>query len=110
PALYRKNVRTSKYDPLVEVEPLESNPEHAHIRLPDGREETVSLRQLAPFRNTSDLPQTILSDPIPNPSIVDTLSITSDTTETTSISETSVEDLISQQQKVRPYSIRNHEA
>ena len=38
-----------KYDPLVdEVELVEANPQYAHVRLPDGRETTVSVRHLAP--------------------------------------------------------------
>ena len=47
--LMKRHVRNSKYDPLVEeVELIESNPEHAYVRYPDGRESTVSLRHLAP--------------------------------------------------------------
>ena len=54
--------RKSKYDPLVEeVELLESNPEYAFVRFPDGRETSVSLKHLAP---TGDLPQ-VVSNPIP---------------------------------------------
>ncbi len=33
---------------LEEVELIESNPEYAYVRHPDGRESTVSLRHLAP--------------------------------------------------------------
>ena len=44
----KRHVR-QKYDPLVdEVELLEANPQYAHVRLPDGRETTVSIRHLAP--------------------------------------------------------------
>ena len=47
--LMKKNVRTSKYDPLVEeVYLLESNPQYALIRHKDGKESTVNVRQLAP--------------------------------------------------------------
>lgn len=47
--LLKKHVRGSKYDPLVEeVELLECNPDYAHVRYPDGRETTVSVRHLAP--------------------------------------------------------------
>ena len=47
--LMKRHVRNSKYDPLVEeVELIESNPEYAYVRYPDGRESTVSLRHLAP--------------------------------------------------------------
>ena len=49
PVYLKRNVRTSKYDPIVdEVELVDANPQYAHVRLPDGRESTVSLRQLAP--------------------------------------------------------------
>ncbi|KFD63456.1 hypothetical protein M514_10596 [Trichuris suis] len=49
PALLKKHVRSSKMDPLVEeVELLETNLQYAYVRLPDGRESTVSLRHLAP--------------------------------------------------------------
>lgn len=49
PVLLKLNNRQSKYDPLVEeVTLLEANPEYAHVRMPDGRETTVSIRHLAP--------------------------------------------------------------
>ena len=49
PVYLKRNVRTSKYDPIVdEVELVDANPQYAHVHLPDGRESTVSLRQLAP--------------------------------------------------------------
>ena len=49
PVLMKKNVRQSKYDPLVEeVELISANPQYAYVKLPDGRESTVSLKQLAP--------------------------------------------------------------
>ena len=45
----KRNVRRSKYDPLVdEVDLIEANPQYAHVRLQNGRETTVSIRQLAP--------------------------------------------------------------
>ena len=45
----KNNVRHSKFDPLVEeVTLLECNPHYALIRYNDGREWTVSIRQLAP--------------------------------------------------------------
>ena len=47
--LLKKHVRKSKYDPLVEeVELIEANPQYAHVRHPNGRETTVSIRHLAP--------------------------------------------------------------
>ena len=49
PVYMKRNVRSSKFDPLVdEVELLSANPQYAHVRLQNGRETTVSLRQLAP--------------------------------------------------------------
>ena len=50
----------SKYEPPVEVvELIEANPSYAHIRFLDGREDTVSLRNLAPCpRNTNAIPET----------------------------------------------------
>ena len=49
PVYLKRHVRASKYDPLVdEVELLEANTHYAHVRMPDGRETTVSLRHLAP--------------------------------------------------------------
>jgi len=63
PVLLRRYVRTSKNDPLVdEVELTDVNPTYAHIRYPDGRESTVSLRDLAPCPPG---PRGTLSDNIP---------------------------------------------
>ena len=46
--LLRKHVR-NKDDPLVEeVELLESNPLYAHIKYPNGKEDTVAIKDLAP--------------------------------------------------------------
>uniref|UniRef100_A0A2C9L106 Reverse transcriptase RNase H-like domain-containing protein n=1 Tax=Biomphalaria glabrata TaxID=6526 RepID=A0A2C9L106_BIOGL len=49
PVLLKKNVRSSKYDPITEeVDLVTCNPQYAVIRTPNGREETVSLRMVAP--------------------------------------------------------------
>lgn len=49
PVLARRNVRNSKYEPLVdEVELIEANPQYALVRHVDGRESSVSLKHLAP--------------------------------------------------------------
>ncbi|XP_059827450.1 uncharacterized protein LOC132395170 [Hypanus sabinus] len=49
PVLLRKHVRSNKYSPLVErVHLLHANPQYAYVVLPDGREDTVSIRDLAP--------------------------------------------------------------
>lgn len=48
--VYLRNfVRQSKSEPLVRpVELIEANPQYAYIKYPDGREDTVSIRDLAP--------------------------------------------------------------
>ena len=49
PVYVRKHARKSKYDPLVErVELIHANPEYAFVRFENGRESTVSLRDVAP--------------------------------------------------------------
>jgi transposase InsO family protein len=53
--LLRRFVRHSKQEPLVdEVELLEANPQYAFIRYPDGRESTVSIKDLAPRGQTQE--------------------------------------------------------
>ena len=48
-AFMKRFVRHSKSDPLVdEVEIMHVNPNYAQVRCPNGREMTVSLRNLAP--------------------------------------------------------------
>ena len=50
PILLKRHVRTSKYDPLVDkVELIQASPSHACVRLQNGREVAVSLRDVAPF-------------------------------------------------------------
>lgn len=54
PILLKRHVRHSKVEPLVDqVELLQANPQYAHVRYPDGRETTVSLRHLAPTGESS---------------------------------------------------------
>ena len=49
PVSIKRQVRTSKMDPLVdEVELLQANPHYVHVRYPDGRETTVATKHLAP--------------------------------------------------------------
>ena len=56
PVFLRKFVRSGKNDDLVvKVDLLESNPMYARIRYPDGRESNVSLRDLAPFYESSGM-------------------------------------------------------
>ena len=48
PVLMRNHIR-NKYEPIVQqVDLIEANPSYAFVRLPDGRETSVSLRHLAP--------------------------------------------------------------
>ncbi|XP_076033006.1 uncharacterized protein LOC143020468 [Oratosquilla oratoria] len=50
PVLLRRFVRANKNEPLVDqVELLDVNPTYANIRHQDGRESTVSVRDLAPY-------------------------------------------------------------
>ena len=64
--LLRRFVRNSKYEPLVdEVDLIEANPQYAHVRFSDGRESTVSIKDLAPRgdvveveRNVEEIEQT----------------------------------------------------
>jgi hypothetical protein len=58
--VYLKNfTRNSKREPLVqEVELLESNPHYAFIRFPDGKESTVSVKNLAPNPNQENIETT----------------------------------------------------
>lgn len=50
PVLLRNFVRNSKNDDLVrKVKLTEANPSFARVQFPDGRESTVSLRDLAPY-------------------------------------------------------------
>ncbi|KAL7640101.1 UNVERIFIED_CONTAM: hypothetical protein RMT77_009515 [Armadillidium vulgare] len=45
-----------KDDSLVEeVQLLEANPQFAHVRFPNGREDTVSIRDLGPTPNSTSL-------------------------------------------------------
>ena len=50
PVLLRRHVRTSKYDSLVDkVHLLHAAPNYAIVRMPNGRETTVSLKDVAPY-------------------------------------------------------------
>lgn len=107
PVLLRRNSRVSKYEPLVEeVELLECNPEYAHVRLSDGREENVSLRNLAPLE--------------PDRSIVEETQESSDQPDSKHRQDVAddnsndltdnADNLLTQQQRTRPYCLRNREA
>ena len=125
--LLKRNARSSKYDPMVEeVELLECNPHYAYVRLPSGREETVSIRQLAPIHRSdtstfessstdssckpalqfadSETPQEVVN--LDNDA--DVLAIKAET------DDASLGDLphplLTSQQRIRPYFLRNREA
>ena len=70
PVLLRRFVRTSKNDPLVdEVELTDVNPTYARVRYADGRESSVSLRDLAPcppsIQNGTPLEPQPSQEPLP---------------------------------------------
>ena len=71
--LLKRHVRTSKNDPLVdEVELLQANPNYAHIKYPDGRESTVSIKHLAPSGQLSAHPSDMAPvEPLVTQSVVD---------------------------------------
>ena len=47
--MLKRHNRSNKYDALVqEVELIEANPSYAHVRYPNGRENTVATKYLAP--------------------------------------------------------------
>ena len=49
PVYLKRHIRTSKYDPVVDkVDLLHATPNYAIVRLPNGRETTVSLKDVAP--------------------------------------------------------------
>ena len=64
PVLLKKKTRSSKYDPIVEtVELIQANPQYAFVKMPNGRECTVSLRDLAPCGDCiTDNSNHVLSD------------------------------------------------
>eukprot|EP00794_Sanderia_malayensis_P013431 gene13431-14811_t len=50
PVYVKQHVRPNKFVPLVEkADILQANAHYAHIRYPDGRETTVSTKDLAPY-------------------------------------------------------------
>ena len=53
--LVKRHARQSKYEPLCdEVDVVAVNPTHASVRYPSGREDSVSLRDLAPLPISTD--------------------------------------------------------
>ena len=75
PVMLRRFVRHSKTDPLVdEVQLMDVNSSYAYIRYSDGRESTVSLKDLSPCHASPEAiphdntvpPSSILSPPVGN--------------------------------------------
>ena len=59
--LLRRRVRNSKYEPLCdEVELIDISPSFAKVKLPSGREQSVSLRDLAPLPNQMETQEPIV--------------------------------------------------
>ena len=79
----RRFVRHSKTDPLVdEVQLMDVNPSYAYIRYSDGRESTVSLKDLSPcpaspkaIPDNTVPPSSILSPPVGNQTEISSQSV-----------------------------------
>ena len=70
--LLRRYVRNSKYEPLVEpVRLIEANPHFAHVKFEDGREDTVSILDLARFPEAPMPPGPGTEAPLSSPSSED---------------------------------------
>ncbi|XP_064109531.1 uncharacterized protein LOC135217506 [Macrobrachium nipponense] len=55
--LLRRHVRSSKHEPLTDqVQLMNANPMYANVKYPDGRESTVSTRDLAPSPEGAMIP------------------------------------------------------
>ncbi|VDP95226.1 unnamed protein product [Echinostoma caproni] len=122
PVLLKRMDRTSKYDNLVEeVDLISCNPHYALVKMPNGREENVSIRRLAPPGDlmvsrpeTCDLPDskthTELETPPPK-STGNSLNheILDPSPAPTPVSD-SASEILQQQQRTRPYNLRNREA
>ncbi|TGZ72159.1 hypothetical protein CRM22_002267 [Opisthorchis felineus] len=109
--------RSSKYHPLVEeVELVNCNPQYACVRFPNGKEETVSLRYLAPkVQNISDFCLTDSIEGVAAPQD-ETQSHSIDPpggeqfTEQLSEIPENIPQYVTDKQRVRPYNRRNRGA
>ena len=119
PVLLKRNARSSKYDPVVEeVELLECNPQFAHIRFPNGREDTVSVRHLAPTTShePEDSPKShnpdCTLDPTspPEPQTIQASDPLRFTPSVNDSAEAEHSEMLRRQQRVHPYNLRNREA
>ena len=71
PVLLRNHVQ-NKVDPLChEVDLLESNQQFDHVRFPDGRESTVSTKDLAPYPSTKEPTRISLEEQPSSPNSLD---------------------------------------
>jgi len=125
PVYLKRCDRSSKYDPLVEeVELVMCNPQYAHIKHADGKQETVSLRRLSP-RNvespapTPSVPSSNLSPPIEHHAVTENSDNDVQGNSSTGGSESSLRnrnttssysELLRAQQRVHSYNLRNREA
>ena len=74
----KRHVR-NKHEPLVdEAELIELNPNYAHVRMQDGRETTVSIRDLSPHQseNGSRIEPDISKTAVPEPVFEDNVNTT----------------------------------
>lgn len=119
PVLLKRSVRSSKFDPFVEeVELLECNPHFAYIRFPNGREETVSVRHLAPTsgRALEDSSSIQDSDPLTSSEAIPenlpspgSPGFASPGPPGNRTSHPGLTELTEKQQRVHPYSLRSGE-
>ncbi|KAA3675181.1 uncharacterized protein DEA37_0011386 [Paragonimus westermani] len=113
PVLLKKQQRASKYDPVVEeVELLDCNPQYAHVRLPNGKEETVSVKHLAPREEPDDLET---SEYLPDANdLIEATEVAHEMCSNDEAAEfltpANYELLKQKQQRLHPYSLRSREA
>ena len=109
--LLRRHVKNSKYDDQCdEVDLVESNPSYARVRLPNGQEKSVSLRDLAPMPSlTQEVPNSISNNNPCNDLSISEPTVTSEpmivagppTPIETSVSSTPLPNPVRQSQRVR---------
>ena len=78
PIYVKRHVR-NKHEPLVdEAELIELNPNYAHVRMQDGRETTVSIRDLSPHQSENDsrIESDISKTAVPEPVFEDNVNTT----------------------------------
>ena len=113
PVLLNRNPRVSKYDSLTEeVELVDCNPQYARIRLSNGRETNVSLRDLAPqvhidshtlpIEPNPEDPQETIATPSPHTPNAHDPSLSSPESST-------YNDLVNKPQRVSSYNLRSRE-